>query len=294
MTCPRSVYSWHIVFTKVQTANGPQIWIDKRDNSNVEQLHVNECAVEPPSDEIKDGVNTPQALAEECSIVNHRFIQQVTSWAEPISFERAAVNPPLDGASLALAHKYRQFNLGSQIQLIVRTELNAYQDARDPEADPELIFIRTFNEFDSKGANNADYRQKLDLQRGAVLATEFKNNSCKLARWCCQAMLAGADLIKLGFVSRVQTKTIHSHSILGMQTYASPADFASGLQLSVVNMWGICKTLIDILLKDETPYGVHVLLRDPNTNMLKLYAVPAGSLDEEEPTEVAPRGEMDD
>lgn len=46
--------------------------------------------------------------------------------------------------------------------------------------------------------NGVDWRQKLDSQRGAVLATELKNNSYKLARWTCCAMLAGSEYLKLG------------------------------------------------------------------------------------------------
>ena len=46
--------------------------------------------------------------------------------------------------------------------------------------------------------NGIDWRQKLDSQRGAVLATELKNNSYKLARWTCCAMLAGSEYLKLG------------------------------------------------------------------------------------------------
>ena len=37
-------------------------------------------------------------------------------------------------------------------------------------------------------------------QRGAVLATEMKNNGNKLAKWTAQALLVNADLIKLGYV----------------------------------------------------------------------------------------------
>lgn len=43
-----------------------------------------------------------------------------------------------------------------------------------------------------------DWRSKLDTQRGAVLATELKNNSCKLAKWTVCSMLAGSDTIKFG------------------------------------------------------------------------------------------------
>jgi translation initiation factor 3 subunit D len=43
-----------------------------------------------------------------------------------------------------------------------------------------------------------DWRQKLDVQRGAVLANELKNNAGKLAKWTVQALLAGSDLVKFG------------------------------------------------------------------------------------------------
>ena len=45
-----------------------------------------------------------------------------------------------------------------------------------------------------------DWRAKLDTQRGAVLATELKNNSCKIAKWTASALLAGSDIIKFGYV----------------------------------------------------------------------------------------------
>lgn len=35
-------------------------------------------------------------------------------------------------------------------------------------------------------------------QRGAILATELKNNSAKLAKWTAQAILAGSDQMKIG------------------------------------------------------------------------------------------------
>ena len=58
--------------------------------------------------------------------------------------------------------------------------------------------IKTLNEWDSRHCNGVDWRQKLDSQRGAVIATELKNNSYKLARWTCCALLAGSEYLKLG------------------------------------------------------------------------------------------------
>lgn len=41
------------------------------------------------------------------------------------------------------------------------------------------------------------------MQRGGVLATELRNNACKLAKWTVQALLAGSDQIKFGLVACV-------------------------------------------------------------------------------------------
>lgn len=51
-----------------------------------------------------------------------------------------------------------------------------------------------------------DWRQKLENQRGAVIATELKNNANKLAKWTVQSLLAGADQMKLGYVTRAHPR----------------------------------------------------------------------------------------
>ena len=51
-----------------------------------------------------------------------------------------------------------------------------------------------------KLSGGVEWRQKLDTQRGAVLANELKNNACKLAKWTVQALLANSDWIKFGYV----------------------------------------------------------------------------------------------
>lgn len=48
-------------------------------------------------------------------------------------------------------------------------------------------------------AIGVDWRQKLDSQRGAVLATELRNNSCKLAKWTVSSILGGSEYLKLGY-----------------------------------------------------------------------------------------------
>ena len=75
----------------------------------------------------------------------------------------------------------------------------------DSKGAKALLSIKTLNEFDSKIAG-VDCRKQIETQRGAVIATELKNNANKLAKWTYEALLAGADQLKLGFVSRTHPK----------------------------------------------------------------------------------------
>ena len=101
------------------------------------------------------------------------------------------------------------------IKICVRTEVDAYTPGQgNPQNGQALVTIRALNEFDPRapGAGGApDWRSKLDTQRGAVVATEMKNNSCKLAKWTVQSVLAGADLMKIGYVS-ILLDTVSSFS----------------------------------------------------------------------------------
>lgn len=64
------------------------------------------------------------------------------------------------------------------------------------------------------------WRQKLETQRGAVLATELKNNANKLAKWTAAAHLSGSDMIKLGYLTRATPKDNLHHVILSTQVLA--------------------------------------------------------------------------
>lgn len=124
-----------------------------------------------------------------------------------------------------------------------------------------------------------------------VLATELKNNSARLARWTAQALLGGADQMKLGYVSRVSPTNNCEHVILATQFF-KPKDFAMQINLNLNNVWGIVKMICELLL--NKPDGKFVLMKDPNKPIVRLYSVPVGTFDEdsdEEGGEDASQGE---
>lgn len=209
MCAPRSVYSWDIVMVK----QGNKIYIDKREGSSLDMVTVNENAADAPleiSEGNKDQINSPGALKEEATHINNVFPSQVVIESESskhdMNNEHPFYNPQEEtDPPASKAYKYRRFDLSLEadeepLHLVVRTELDAVVKNNISGEDQYLV-IKALNEFDNKaqGSGGAlDWRTKLASQRGAVVATEMKNNSCKLARWTTQSILAKADLMKLG------------------------------------------------------------------------------------------------
>ncbi|BFF89887.1 eukaryotic translation initiation factor 3 subunit D-2 [Drosophila madeirensis] len=271
MCSTRSNYSWDVVFDKV----GNKIFLDKRENAQFDLLTVNETALEPPLGE-EGSINSPHSLAMEATLINHNFCQQVLlggdqkkyQLEEPYPFEESVVD------LVSIGYRYKQWDLGNNIILIARCKHNGV--LQGPNGELQFLSIRALNEWDSKASNSVEWRQKLDNQHGAVLASELRNNACKLARWTVESVLSGSDQLKLGYVSRVSTRDHLRHVILRTQQF-KPQEFSTQINLNMDNGWGILRCLIDIVMKQ--PDGKYLLMKDPNKPMVRLYDVPENAFD---------------
>ncbi|KAG0631213.1 hypothetical protein M758_1G235700 [Ceratodon purpureus] len=276
MCSPRSMYSWDIVIQKV----GNKLFFDKRDAS-FDLLTVYETAQEPIPEE-KDSINSVHSLSQEATFINQNFSQQVLQ-KDGKKFKFQEPNPfASENEEVAsVAYRYRKWKLDENITLVARCELHSVAEVKGSEI---LLTVNALNEFDSR-ITGVDWRQKIENQRGAVLATELKNNANKLAKWTAQALLSGADQMKLGYVSRVHPKDNFNHTVLTLQGY-KPKEFAGQINLNVNNMWGILKTVVDICMKlDE---GKYLLVKDPNKPTVRLYSVPADAFENDYAEEPLP------
>lgn len=270
MCAPRSVLSWDIVVQRV----GDKLFFDKRDESDFDLLTVHETATEIPFlDDPANSVNSPRHLALEATYINFNFSQQVLKMGEK-KYEFPNPNPFVDKEETtevsSVAYRYRKWKLGDEVTLVVRCEHDAVMPG--PNDKPQFVTIKAFNEWgDPKTTNTIDWRQKLDVQHGAVLASELKNNSNKLGKWTVQALLSGSDYIKFGYVSRVHARDSSKHIILGTKTFR-PKEFAGQIGLNMDNCWGVLRCIIDYCLK--LPEGRYLILKDPNKPLLVLYKVP--------------------
>lgn len=275
MCCTRSVYSWDIIVQRV----GKKLFFDKRDDSEFDLLTVSETAIEPPQDET-GSINSPRNLALEATFINHNFSQQVLKMGEEkMSFDQP--NPFIqedeESQVASVGYRYKKFNLGNDIELIVRCEHDAVMYGVSGEK--QYVNIKTLNEWDPRCSGGVDWRSRLDNQRGAVLATELKNNSCKLAKWTVSSLLAGSDHLKFGYVSRNHLKDTANHVILGTQQF-KPIEFANQINLNMDNGWGILRCIIDICLKLKE--GKYLIMKDPNKPMVRIYDIPDHTFETDE------------
>ncbi|KAF9893365.1 hypothetical protein FE257_011797 [Aspergillus nanangensis] len=300
MCAPRSVYSWDIVIVH----QGNKIYFDKREGASLDLVTVNENAADAPleasetSGGKQDSINTPNALAMEATFINHNFALQTVIESQDAKQEMNQPNPFYNASEeteplASKGYKYRRFDLSisdeeDNLNMIVRTEVDAVM--KNPVSGEEQhLIVKALNEFDSKaqGSGGAlEWRSKLWSQRGAVVATEMKNNSCKLARWTTQAILAKADGMKLGFVSRANPRSAAGHVVLGVVGY-KPREFASQMNLNLSNGWGIVRTIVDRIRaldadEDADKVKKYVLIKDPNRSVIRLYSVPATTFEEDE------------
>jgi translation initiation factor 3 subunit D len=276
---------WDIVVQKL--ANGT-LFFDKRDNSQFDFLTVHETSYTPPSEE--DGINSPTRLGLEATVANHNLTQQILKTTGRVEMD--IPNPFIDEDNAdgmepaSVAFRYRKFALDDRTTLVCRTELHGivkktqYMTAF---ALNEYVPPSTSSSGTSSGQTSnpqlISWRDKIDSQRGAVLATELKNNSFKLAKWTAQSLLASADQMKIGFVSRTNPKIHDEHVILATQFYR-PKDFAQQITLSENQMWALFRMFVGLFQK--RPEGKYVLMRDPNKAVVHLYKVPDDTFDDDE------------
>jgi len=277
MAASRSVNSWDIIAYRV----GDKLFFDKRNISGVspiDALTVSETAVDPPSAD--SGLNNAVDLTAEALYINQNFRRQVLIRNELVfkyANERIPFEDPKSRADCA--YKYRCWNLGQlpngkPIKLVARTEHDAVTIGADKNI--QRLTIKCFNEWDSSQSGGVDWRKTLETQKGYVLATEMKNNSCKMAKWMLQAVLAGSDYIKFGYVSRANVRNSAQHVILGTQQLR-PTELANAITLNLDNAWGVLRVIIDFFMKQ--PPGKYLLLKDPQQPVVRIYSLPEGTFD---------------
>lgn len=266
MTMNRSVYPWDI---QIRKENG-KIYFDKSEDPLFEQLSMNENNPEhmPDEDEPETSLNNPKRLSEEALRINRSFF--LSSIGEP-SFE---FGPAIGEDTVPIAFKYRKWQLSENVSVLVRTEVDSFIE----EADNSKVFVKLFavNEYDAKITGG--YKEKLENKKGQVFANEIKNNSCKMSKWALKAMLAGVDVVKIGYACRVTPTTADKHHLVYVHKIKTQY-LMQNLNLAYNNCWGIFKSIVDIVRRE--PDGKYVMVKDPMKPVVRLFSAIESNLTEE-------------
>lgn len=293
MTAPRAVRGWDLVLTR----KGKTLFFDKRRGSRADLPTVAETLAESyPSDDPSRGIDSAPALCDEAARAQRDLSQQVlldggvgggTAPAAAPPPRHECGDPPIEAAPEAsssggtragTAYRYRKFTLGggsSTYDVVVRADVDA---ALVDRGELKLVSVRALTEYDPK-LTGVDWRSKLEAQRGAVLATEFKNNAPKFARWAASALVSGVDLVKLGFVSRSHPRDASQHAVLGAHTFKA-RELASNIALSPEMCWGVTHAVVDLAMRLKD--GKYLLVRETGKPVVRLYSVPDDAFDEGE------------
>ena len=100
-----------------------------------------------------------------------------------------------------------------------------------------------------------------------------------LFRWTVQALLAGSDILKFGYITRFNMKDSSRHVVLGTQQF-KPSEFAAQINLSLDNCWGIVRCIIDQVMAQKD--GKYLIVKDPNKSVLRLYDIPDSTFESDE------------
>ena len=122
-----------------------------------------------------------------------------------------------------------------------------------------------------------------------------------------QSILAGADNLKFGYVTRYSVKDSSRHVILGTQQF-KPVEFGTQINLNMDNAWGVVRCILDLIMQQKvTPSfaklstklvfipilfqdGKYLIVKDPNKPILRLYDIPDSTFESEEESEESEEG----
>ena len=291
MTCVYNSHPWHLKIRKV----GDNIYIDKMENSEIDLISVNESD-NTPSDEDDRNINGYKSLGIEATLINEFIKEQMIDMkSKPIQSD--GENPfkesdMEDNEVEHLGYRYRLWTI-DDIKVMVRCQVHSYimkdeesdhdeeeneeeEEKKEEEekvnrAKVEYVNIYALNEFDKNS-----YLSKESNLIPILLKKELQSNHLKLTKWGVNCYLAGVDKMKIGFVTRKNTKENTNHLISGFYD-VSCDDLLKVTNFNKTIAWGIFREIIEIIRRQKND-GAYIIMKTLGLtgakSMLKLYSVP--------------------
>jgi translation initiation factor 3 subunit D len=197
--------------------------------------------------------------------VNRKFIDIVTQKNQQATFDEKS--PFFKDVPEDKVYRYRKWTLDNRIHVVCRSEIDSYVTQGEGENAKKIYTkICALNEFES----TLDWRTNFDSNNGAVISGEERNNACKISKWICQAILADCELVKLGFVSKTNTKD-NKYQVLGVEA-TSVKNLSNDINYREKDNWNIIKAIVDLLGKQED--GTFAFVKLPYKQSIRIYRIP--------------------
>jgi hypothetical protein len=254
MNAKRIQKPWDLVFTVYA---GTVMVIAARDSAtqmDLESETVHETSKQAPwNDSLPDGA---PALAVEATNATRHLREMIVRGSpmattpsgktlKPMEVEEHPMQDDAERVSKtasSVLYRYRRFTLGSE-KLVVRTALHGVNAARS-EAQLHTVFAVT--ERWDETTTKSEWKRSVRASPGRVLLNEVQENTAKFGKWVASSVLAGADFITFGLVTRSSKDDSTQHTVLGLED-RSPASLATVLSMSPKNMWGIVAWAIEMV-----------------------------------------------
>jgi len=253
------------------------IFLDVSETSLINLLTVNETDSSAVMAQDAESPNSPLNLWREATYVSDMYAQHVVgaSSAKPtVEFENPCPfiteEDKTEGKEPApVAYRYRRFTLSDTLDLVVRCELQAVKAPCTPETiDGNLVAICTLNEWNPAATK---WSSVLDTRSGFVLATELKNNACRMARVTAKAILAGVNEVHIGFVTRNTSSDNTNHKLLFTSKFETMS-FANQLPVVPRNLWGIADSIFKAVV--PLPDGQYLITKQDASPNITIYETP--------------------
>ena len=169
-------------------------------------------------------------------------------------------------------YTYMQWAFGENRTLITRGQTHSYEnlnsnaDQTEEEKAQNIKYnnIYAMNQwkFTKSAWNN------IDTEKTAVLSQELTDNINRVSKWALQSLLAGADNMKIVFVTRQKLSNNKKHAILGASTI-STQKFIDLIGLKFDDAWSNVRYIVDFFERQAD--GEYLIIRDPIKGCLKIF-----------------------
>lgn len=147
-------------------------------------------------------------LCFESTLINENFLQTCTQKESTIT-ETNEIIGSTSLIDLPVMYKYKRLELQGTNVVYTRVPVEGYEEIA---GEKKLILIKTLHEVDQ-----AKWLKDWEANKNLQLTTLYRNNTCKVLKWICQAILAEVTTLKIAFAIRSQYKDSSDHKIIAVE-----------------------------------------------------------------------------